>query len=142
MPPFSHFATKTNGFSWFFIFMFSPFWLHFTSILSPKWVTISFQNLTFSTLDAIGGQTGPQGRPSHPNGVKMRAQGPQKTPKSHPKHPKVSKRHHKSRHKGQVVTKVIQKGGQDAKINPKVVTEVVPNNEARWRNRRQPLDSI
>ena len=85
MPPFSENAIKTNGFSLFFVFALSRCWLHFTSILSPKWVTCSFQNLTCSTFFALGSQTGPQGRPRHQNGTKKRAQGPQKTPKSHQK---------------------------------------------------------
>ena len=38
--------------------------------------------------------------------------------------------------------KVIKKGGHDAKINPNDGTKVTPNNEARWRNRRQPLDIL
>ena len=47
MPPSSHFAIKTNGFSWFFVFILSPFWLHFTSILSPKWVSFSRRERRF-----------------------------------------------------------------------------------------------
>ncbi len=38
-------------------------------------------------------------------------------------------------------TKMDPKGDQGIKIDPKDVTKVITNNEARWRNRRQPLDT-
>ena len=105
----------------------ASFFEHFGSILAPflipKWISVSFRNLTCSTFFALGSQTGPQGRPRHQNGTKKRAQGPQKTPTSHPKGrpwgPKRTKREAQAPKRTQKMSQKSSQSSSRHKSHPK-----------------------
>ena len=81
-----------------FVFIFWSFWLHFSSIFGGK---LPPRESLFSSFSPLGAKRDPKG-----------GQGTQMERKGEPKGPKRG-------------WKVIKKGGQDTKMNPKDVTKVV-----------------